>query len=239
MRLKSGFLALTILLAGCATTPVIEPEPMPMPLSQAVPLLESIPPEQAPPPLPETAPTGSLWNNRQAMGSLYRDLKAHQVGDIVTIVVSEESQASKSSTTQTDRSGKLSGGVEFPGITTPKGTVGGPYGIDYGLKYGKEFSGTGATSKSDSMMAYMTATVVQVLPNDNLVIRGSRWTKVNAEMQQIVLEGVVRPVDITRSNTILSQNIADAKIFFVGKGPLSKHQRPGWLGQVVDIVSPF
>ena len=135
----------------------------------------------------------------------------------------------------------MSGQFTFAGVglgtgATPKGAVSlGPYSGSAQ----KAFTGTGQTNQQDSMTAYMTATVVDVLSNGNMVIRGSRWTKVNDEMQQIVLEGIVRPADIGRDNTVLSQNVAEAKIFLVGKGPVSQHQKPGWLCQVLDFVSPF
>jgi flagellar L-ring protein FlgH len=109
----------------------------------------------------------------------------------------------------------------------------------YKGKFDSNFNGSGVTSKSDSMSAYMTATVVEVLPNDNLVIRGSRWTKVNDELQQIVLEGVIRPMDVSRNNEVLSQKISDAKIFFVGKGPVSDKTQPGWFGKLFDVINPF
>jgi flagellar L-ring protein precursor FlgH len=109
----------------------------------------------------------------------------------------------------------------------------------YNGSFSSAFNGNGTTSQADTMTAYITATVIDVLPNGNLVIRGSRWTKVNDEMQQIVLEGVVRPIDITNTNTVLSQNVAEAKIFLLGKGPVTQYQKPGWLGQVWDFISPF
>ena len=89
------------------------------------------------------------------------------------------------------------------------------------------------------MTAYMTATVIDVLPSGNLLIRGSRWTKVNDELQQIVLEGVVRPVDISTNNTVLSQNVAEAKIYLLGKGPVTQYQKPGWLGQILGFHFTF
>lgn len=208
-----------------------------------------VPPQQttrAPlPPSPEVgqpaslAPTGSLW--APAGGSLFADLRASKVGDVVTITISEESKASKAATTIAGREKDFAGQFNFSGLAVgnaavPKGAVSfGPYEG----KFTNSFNGNGSTTKTDSMSAYMTATVVDVLPNGNLLIRGSRWTKVNEEMQQIVLEGVVRPVDITRSNTVLSQHIAEAKIFLVGKGPVTQNQKPGWLGQLMDILMPF
>ena len=198
-----------------------------------------------PPPGPQPlsqAPTGSLFAPAQT-SSLYQDLRARKVGDVVTITVSETAQASSAATTTATKDKTFSGnftfsgaGVGASGVANPKGqAVFGPYSG----QFSSGFKGDASTSKTDSMTAYMTATVIDVLPNGNLLIRGSRWTKVNNEMEQIVLEGVVRPVDITRNNSVLSQNIAEAKIFFVGKGPVSQHQKPGWLGQILDAVSPF
>lgn len=224
---------LTCCLAACASAPP------PHPIAKAVPM-----PTPVPPPSPSLAPgvsTGSLWS--QSASSLFRDIKAVKVGDIVTITVSEESTASKTAATQTSRNKTFNGAFTFAGAGAGATGVNNPVGAaslgPYDGKFGSTFDGSGTTSRADSMSAYMTATVVDVLPNGNLLIRGSRWTKVNNEMQQIILEGVIRPMDITRNNTVLSQSIADAKIFLVGKGSVAQHQKPGWLMQVLDFVSPF
>ena len=183
-------------------------------------------------------PTGSLWN--ESSGSLFGDIKAKNIGDVVTITVVEQSTGSKQAATNTSRKSDLQGGFKFDGITAGSAAKAGALTFGpYEAQFSNTFKGSGTTSRSDSMSAYMTATVVDKLPNGNLVIRGSRWTKVNNDMQQIILEGVIRPVDVTRYNTVLSQNIADAKIFLVGKGPLARQQKPGWLGQIVDFISPF
>ncbi|MEJ5347454.1 MAG: flagellar basal body L-ring protein FlgH [Desulfosoma sp.] len=237
-----GFLGLiTAGLYGCATheaivsTPAQHPQP---PLPPPPPLQEQWAPSPTELAQPKPVPTGSLWNARQE--SLFQDIKAHRVGDIVTIMVSEQSKASKEAATSTSRTRELKGEGNFMGLSTPSQTILQPVNkTGYGLNFDSTFTGKGSTKKADSMTAYMTATVTEILPNGNLVIRGSRWTKVNDELQQIVLEGVVRPMDITRDNTVLSQNIAEAKIFFVGKGPVSRHQKPGWLGQLLDTVLPF
>lgn len=229
-----------LILSGCAGTsadkamqPAFAP-PKQLSVSQSVPY-----PEPGPKPA-SLAPTGSLWG--PAGGSLFADLKAAKVGDVITITITEESKASKAATTTAARDKNFSGQFNFSGVGvgsnvgSPKGAVAlGPYEG----KFSNSFKGDGATSKTDSMSAYMTATVVDVLPNGNLLVRGSRWTKVNDEMQQLILEGIVRPVDINRNNSVLSQNVAEAKIFLVGKGPVTQHQKPGWLGQLLDFVSPF
>jgi flagellar L-ring protein FlgH len=185
----------------------------------------------------ETSPTGSIWTPTSI--AFYQDLKAKRVGDVLTITVSEKSDASKEASTKTGRYRDNSADVAFAGLTAGNTTVLGPAKTGYTAKFDNNFKGSGVTSKTDKMSAYMSATVVDILPNGNLFIRGSRWTKVNEELQQIVLEGVVRPNDVNRNNEILSQKIGDAKIFFVGKGPVSTQQRPGWLGQIFDIINPF
>jgi len=238
-----GMMALMVLvvpaLSGCAavkseksaaTSPI-----MPEKQYSSAPILPY--PEPGPQP-PSLAPSGSLW--QPSTGSLCADLKATKIGDVVTITISEQSTGSKAATTATSKDKEFSGQFTFGGLgingNAQKGAVNlGPYNG----KFLNSFSGTGQTTQADSMTAYMTATVVDVLSNGNLVIRGSRWTKVNDELQQIILEGIVRPADITRSNTVLSQNVAEAKIFLVGKGPVAQHQKPGWLGQILDFVSPF
>lgn len=223
-------------LSGCAT---VKPDKTP-----AAPLMKQVanPPSihiPEPGPQPTTlAPTGSLWE--PSMGSLYADVRAGKIGDVVTITISEQSTGSKAATTTNSKNKQFSGQFTFGGMgigsSAQKGAVNlGPYNGNFT----NAFTGSGQTTQADSITAYMTATVIDVLPNGNLVIRGSRWTKLNDSMQQIVLEGVVRPSDISRNNTVLSQNVAEAKIFLVGKGPVAQQTKPGWLGQVLDFVSPF
>lgn len=184
------------------------------------------------------APTGSLYQANAR--SLFQDLKARKIGDVVTITVSEESNASKAATTSASKDKTFAGEFTFDGVSGSSGKKKGAAAFGpYSGTFGHSFKGDGSTTKTDSMTAYMTATVVDVLPNGNLFIRGSRWTKVNNEMQQIIVEGVIRPTDISRSNTVLSQNVAEAKIFFVGKGPVTQQQKPGWVGQILDAISPF
>ena len=238
IRLSSAVL-LVLILSGCAAmqpnkapaSPLTAPKPV---FSPPVPL-----PEAGPQPA-SLAPTGSLW--APSSGSLFADLKASKVGDIVTITVSETSAASKASATTNSKAQNFTGSFTFGGVgvgsnvNNPKGGVN---IAPYNGSFSKSFAGNGATSQTDSMTTYMTATVVDILPSGNFLIRGSRWTKVNDELQQIVLEGVIRPADINSNNTVLSQNVAEAKIFLLGKGPVTQYQKPGWLGQLWDFVSPF
>jgi flagellar L-ring protein precursor FlgH len=190
-------------------------------------------------PQPATlASSGSLWSS--SSGSLYADIRAAKIGDILTITISENSSASKAAATTAERSKNTSGSFTFAGAGLGASANKGAFSFGpYNGAFSNTFKGDGSTTQTDSMTAYMTATVIDVLPNGNLLIRGSRWTKVNDELQQIVLEGVVRPIDISRNNTVLSQNVAEAKIFLLGKGPVAQHQKPGWLNQILDFVTPF
>ena len=230
---------LVVILSGCASVeskkdPASFTPPQQISSSKTMPL-----PEAGPQPA-SLAPTGSIWT--QSSGSLFADLKASKVGDIVTITVSETSAGSKASATTNSKAQNFNGSFTFGGIgvgggvAAPKGALSfGPYNG----AFSKNLTGSGATSQTDTMTAYMTATVVDVLPSGNFLIRGSRWTKVNDELQQIVLEGVIRPADINTNNTVLSQNVAEAKIYLLGKGPVTQYQKPGWLGKVWDFLSPF
>ena len=196
-------------------------------------------------PLPEAGPqpssmasTGSIW--APSSGSLFADVRAAKIGDVVTITVSEISSASKASATQGQKATNYTGSLTFAGLGSATNPTKGAFAFGpYTGAFTNSFNGSGATSQTDSMTAYMTATVIDVLPSGNLLIRGSCWTKVNDELQQIVLEGVVRPVDISRNNTVLSQNVAEAKIYLLGKGPVAHYQKPGWLHQLMDFLSPF
>lgn len=225
---------------GCVHTKA-NPPPRQNPPPTALrpnPIFSTPMPDPGPRPVSQN-PTGSLWAQGNGR-SLFKDIKATKVGDLITITVSEESKASKSATTKTSRDKSLSAQADFAGVSGGSSAKVGNFSfgpLEGTFKNG--FNGQGATSKEDSMAAYMTATVTDIAPNGNLIIRGTRWTQVNNEMQQIVLEGVVRPTDVTRNNTVLSQNVAEAKIFFVGKGPVTQHQKPGWALRLFDMISPF
>lgn len=231
--------SLILLIAGCAA---MEAHHAPKPSPGARTLMskpQSLPPAGAPP--ASMDPTGSMW--RPGDGSLFADIKAHKVGDLVTITVSENSTGSNTATTTTSRASSSNGSLSFAGVGVGAAGVASPKGAfsfgPYNTSFTRTFKGDGSTSRTDTVTAYMTATVVAVLPNGNLVIRGTRWTKVNDELQQIVLQGVIRPVDISDNNTVLSQDIAEARIFMLGKGPVSHYQKPGWLEQIWDVISPF
>jgi flagellar L-ring protein precursor FlgH len=192
---------------------------------------------------------GSLWKEN-GYRSLFRDLRARQVGDLVTVNIVESSKANKKANTKTSRESSINGGISnvlgwedkikyLTSLGNKK--VGQAYNNEQMFKASmkNEYTGEGETSRDETMTASITARVIDLSPEGNLLIRGTREVKVNNETQFITLTGFIRPEDISPDNTVLSSYIADAKIAYSGSGPVSDKQRPGWLMRFVDFVWPF
>lgn len=184
--------------------------------------------------------SGSIWQSSSA--SMTDDLKARRRGDIVTIVISENASASKEANTATSRNSAMSAGItNLVGIQKNQ-EVSKYLGDLKNLitaENSSKFAGSGSTSRQENLQATITARVVDVLPNGNLLIEGRRNVKVNEEDQEIILEGTVRARDIAPDNTINSIYIADAKITYSGRGIISDRQSPGWLMNIIEKIWPF
>lgn len=160
--------------------------------------------------------------------SFYADHRARRVGDIVTIIVTESSRASKSSATQTSKKSGTNGSLsDFFGL--------GGLPVKIGVSARSDYNGSGSTTRSGSMEAKISVTVKQVLPNGSLALEGTRQVTVNDDIQTITLSGTVRPEDVRADNTVLSMYLADAKITYVGEGPTA--QRPGIVTRILQ--TPF
>lgn len=186
--------------------------------------------------------SGSLWTEHNDMGSLFTNPKARRIGDIVTIRIVESSSATNKASTQTGRSSSVSASVDgFFGLENdyPANTASfNPFSrVAGGVE--NEFDGSGTTKRSGDLTATITARVVDILPNGNLIVMGSREVMVNREKQEITLSGIVRPRDISSENIILSNYIADAKISYSGSGVINDRQGPGWLARAIDKIWPF
>lgn len=160
---------------------------------------------------------------QNAFASLFSDQKASRVGDAITIVVIEFSQASNNAQTTTGRESDigLNAGGNVAGSELP-GTD-----VSLGLKNG--FRGSGATKTSGMMKTKISATIDSVLDNGNLLIKGSRKIVINGEEQTIFITGIVRTPDINPDNSVLSYNISEAEIRIDGSGRIADSQSPGWL----------
>lgn len=182
---------------------------------------------------------GSIWQAYSP--GLTEDPKARRKGDILTIVISENASASKEAKTDTKRSSAVSAGIpNFMGLEKA-GLLASNMDLSklIDASVDSTYGGAGSTSRQERLNATVTAKVVDVLSNGNLLIEGRRNVKVNNEDQIIVIEGTVRPADIGPNNVVNSIYIADAKISYSGKGIISDRQSPGWLMNVVDKLWPF
>ncbi|MBO8142170.1 MAG: flagellar basal body L-ring protein FlgH [Firmicutes bacterium] len=173
---------------------------------------------------PAAAGAQSLW---PGSGSLYSDSKAHQVGDLVTLIIVERTEATQSATTETGKDSSLTLGPVaisdwVPAISPISASA------------SDSFRGGGSTTRGGTLNARMTAKVVDVLPNGILVIEGRQTIVVNGDEQVIVVSGLVRPQDIQPDNTVLSTFVADATISYYGQGPLADKQQPGLLTRLLN-----
>jgi flagellar L-ring protein FlgH len=184
--------------------------------------------------------SGSIWQS--ASGSLTDDVKARRRGDIITIVISETASASKEAKTGTSRDSSISAGI--PHLLGLENT--GIFKNNFSdlskiinASSSSKFQGAGSTSRQENLKATITARVIDVLSNGNLMIEGRRNIRVNEEDQIIVLEGTVRSRDIAPDNTVNSIFVADARISYSGRGIISDRQSPGWLMNILDKIWPF
>ena len=183
---------------------------------------------------------GSLWQT--SSGGITDDLKARRKGDTLTVVIAEQASASKEATTGTSRKASVSAGIpNLLGLET--NVTGIKNWMDLSnlinASTSSKFDGSGSTTRKEDLNATITARVVDVLPNGNLSIEGRRNVKVNNEDQIILLQGTVRPRDISVDNVVNSTFVADARITYTGKGIISDRQSPGWLMGIIDKVWPF
>jgi flagellar L-ring protein precursor FlgH len=176
------------------------------------------------------------------MASLFSDIRARKVGDIVTISIVESSSATENATTETSRDSSLFAGVDsflgyekqlekrFKNFTAAE---------MFDATLSNDFTGTGKTVRSGSLTASISARIIEELPNGNFVIEGRREVAVNHESQYLVITGIVRPEDISPDNIVLSTFISDARIAYSGRGVIDDHQYPGWFTRLLNRYWPF
>lgn len=181
-----------------------------------------------------SGPQRSLWDDRG--GDLFRDARAARIGDLITVVIAINDSAILGNST--DRSNEslfksvFDGSISFPILT--------------GKANGTVNAGTTSTSKgqgnigrSEKIQVSVAAIVTELLPNGNLLISGSQEIRVNYELRELKVSGIVRPRDVSRDNTITYDKVAEARISYGGRGRLSEVQQPSVLHQLVDIVRPY
>ncbi len=187
--------------------------------------------------------SGSIW--QQGMANYYLDRRARNVGDIVTVKIIEQSTASQEASTQTGRTSNLDAKLDDTfGLPQDYGMSdflgsGEPFRPSVKGKYNRDFKGGGTTVRKDKLTSTITASVVERLPGGNLRIEANREIKVNREKQRVTLSGIIRPEDISVYNTVLSTQMAEAKIRYSGRGVLGDTQGPGWFARIMDWLWPL
>src|SRR5690242_13905676 len=196
-------------------------------------------PVHMPMPTPQAASysPNSLWRNGSR--AFFKDQRAHQVGDILTVTVNLNDKAVIANETQRSRENKedadiksLFGAKKIPltGATIP---------TSLSLDSSASSDGKGSVNRSEALVTNVAGVVTQVLPNGNLVVEGKQEVRVNYEIRELVVAGIVRPEDIQSDNTIDSTKIAEARIAYGGRGQIMDVQQPRYGQQMLDIVLPF
>jgi len=190
---------------------------------------------QAVPPEPPTS--GAIYSAGRGM-ELFADLKARHVGDVLTIRLQESTNASKNAVTKTSKTTSLvnTGPTLFGKTYTNNGV---PI-LNASLDGKHAFDGEGSSTQSNSLAGSITVTVMDVLPNGNLVVQGEKSLQLNQGDEYVRIAGVVRPADVATDNTVGSDKIADAHISYSGKGAVSASNRMGWLARFFNSgLAPF
>jgi flagellar L-ring protein precursor FlgH len=192
-------------------------------------------------------PTGnlqadSIWRKRgKDMRDLYTDDVARNIGDILTIKISENSKvdnkAKRDLKKETDKSTSFNGEL---GITTPNhNLIPRMPGFNMSAESTNELKSKADFKDERKFVDSVTVVVVDILPNRNLVVMGTRHRNIAGDMQTIEIFGIVRPSDIAFDNTVKSEKVADFRIVTKNKGVAAPYTKPGWLGRIFDIIWPF
>jgi flagellar L-ring protein precursor FlgH len=203
------------------TTPGYRPVQMPMPAPQ-----------------PASYSPNSLWRNGSR--AFFKDQRAQQVGDILTITVNLNDKANIANETQRSRDSKDDSGIDaffgkskVPIVNSPVGTR------LFTADSSTSTDGKGSINRSEALLTNVAAVVTQVLPNGNLVVEGRQEIRVNFEVRELIVAGIVRPEDIQSDNTIDSTKIAQARISYGGRGQITDVQQPRYGQQFLDVLLPF
>jgi flagellar L-ring protein precursor FlgH len=236
-------LTLTATLAGCNTmdrlasvgsapplTAIADPtttagyQPVHMPMPEAI---------------ADTYQANSLY--RTSARGFFKDERAHRVGDILTVRVTVNDSAKIANTTQSTRASSNNAGMGgIFGVAVDNisdGSIDPSAMIEFDS--GMSNRGNGSVNRSESLETSVAAVVTQVLPNGNLVIEGRQEVRVNFEVRDLIVAGIVRPSDIQANNTILSSKIAEARISYGGRGQITDVQQPRYGQQAMDAILPF
>ncbi|WP_101675895.1 flagellar basal body L-ring protein FlgH [Alloalcanivorax mobilis] len=223
-RLKQALITVTVamalLAAGCAQLP----RPSVVGEQEKVEIAQ-------PPPL---QPDGSIFQANRGYRPLFEDRRPRMVGDVLTIILDEQVSASKNSQSNATRSGSSS----LTPTVVPKGLEDlSDYGYD--LSGNNDFEGGGGSQANNTFSGTITVSILQVMANGNLRVRGEKQIAINQGTEFIRFSGVVDPLNVAGDNSVLSTRVADARIEYVGDGYINEAQTMGWLQRLFLNISPF
>jgi len=172
---------------------------------------------------------------------MFADKRASRVGDIVTILVQENTTATKANSTATSKASTINSAINSflyspaaSGLLTKHGIL-----PAMNVSGNSTFAGSGTINNSEQIVSSVAVRIVDVLPNHNLIIEGTRQNSFGDEQQTIILRGTIRQDDVMANNTVFSFNISDATIKIVSKGTITDSQRKGWFHRLWDKFAPF
>lgn len=227
-RLYSRFILvslLLLLLQACAVTRIdVQPDPMFAPVDMQATRFK-------------TENNGSIYQQGRAV-RLFEDSKAFRIGDLLSITLSESTNASKSAATSTIKDDELTiGAGTILGITP---TLNGNSFLNNSLTSEREFEGRGDSNQSNSLRGQITVMVADILPNGNLLVRGEKIIGLNQGSEFLRISGIVRPKDVSSDNVVVSSKLANARIYYGGGGTVAEANTQGWLSRFFNSpVFPF
>lgn len=173
--------------------------------------------------------------------SMFADRRAFAQGDLLSIVIQENSTATKDVSTQTGKKSSTDTAIDTFLWSPGKSKLLTKGGVMPAMKWASksDFDGSGKINNTEKIVARVEVVVKDVLPNGNLVVEGKRQTAFSGETQDIILRGLVRQADVTANNTVFSYQVADATINIASKGSASNSTKKGWFTRVWDKVAPF
>jgi flagellar L-ring protein precursor FlgH len=188
-------------------------------------------------PQKQTLSPGSTYDPTGRLADVSRDLRATNLNDFVTVVISDHSSASSSGTTSTKRKSQASANISaLAGVTRATG----PWANLAGATGNTELDGQGLTNRTSDLTTTLTARVIAVLPNGNLIVEGNKLVQINSEKQKVTLRGIVRWNDINPANQVSSDRLADLEVLIDGRGAVNDAvKRPNFLYRMLLGLLPF
>lgn len=244
----TALLLMSSILGGCSSIwsrlqtvgeePAMTPITNPLEAQNYQPVTQPTPPKYP----DQYAGVNSLW--KKGSSGFFQDQRASKVGDIITVNISAKDTATmKNKTEQTRDTNKDTVNVNALAGYEKYAKDYLPDAVDvtslFDVKSDHDVTGEGKIDRSEKINMTMAAVVIQVLPNDNLVIEGTQEIRVNYELRQLSVRGIIRRADISSDNTIESSKIAELRVSYGGKGTVSDMQQPRYGRQLIDIISPF